>query len=154
MAKQFTINLDKPNYAIIRKDRAEQKGGGVCFILKDSLDFEQLLAPDNIEALIFKVKNYINSSRDMVVATYYNPPQATLDTQFIKELFNQHENVLLLGDLNCRSPLWKNYNSNGKKLEELLLANKLPKNVNTRLKKQTGKCSKKAQLNYYQPSTA
>ena len=61
-------------FNIVRCDRSERMGGGVCFYLKQSINHKTLLSYCNstCEVLIVKL-----SEHDVVLILIYRPPHAT-----------------------------------------------------------------------------
>jgi hypothetical protein len=64
----------------------------------------------------------VNGKHDLIVATYYNPPEEIVSQQLLNELLDLGEYVLLIGDLNAHNELWNSHrnNASGAKIEEIL----------------------------------
>ena len=110
-----------PNFSIVRKDRASDKHGGVCFLIQNEIPYETLQLNFPIEILGIKLKQISREQKDAVLITYYNPPDQVVDIEAIKFLLNE-PNTILVGDLNCHSKLWLSHSPNrsGRLIEELL----------------------------------
>ena len=95
-----------PGYEIVRRDRTIDKGGGVCFYVKQCINFivrEDLKITD-IENICIEIRK--PRSKPFIVATWYRPPNSLV------EIFSPFETLLgkldsldieyyILGDLNC-----------------------------------------------------
>ena len=92
-------------FNIVRCDRSERMGGGVCFYLKQSINHKTLLSYCNsiCEVLIVKL-----SEPDVVLVLIYRPPNATAAS--FNDIIQQTENtiraldsplpeVMMLGDI-------------------------------------------------------
>ena len=117
------VNLNIKNFKIFRKDR-DSRGGGVCILVRNHIDSQEINLASKEEAIAIRIKNGTKSKKDIIIATYYNKPSKTIDLETIEEIFDQEENVLLLGDLNGHSPLW---NSSTKDPTGTIIENTLEK---------------------------
>ena len=121
--------LNINGFDVVRKDRNRRAGGGVCLLIESSLTYTQVKVPsanlDNLEYVAIKLCNIINSKHDLIIATYYNPPQDVVSPQLVRELFALGEYVLLIGDLNAHHELWNSAqnNASGRIIEEILDGN-------------------------------
>ena len=99
--------LNFPNYQIFRRDRQTQ-GGGVCLLVHNSILCEQIIFPFSQieEILAIRIHGVTKDKQDIVVATYYNPPQATPNPAPLQHLLDAHHRVLIIGDLNAHHLLW------------------------------------------------
>ena len=89
-------------YNLIRKDR-NRNGGGVCFYVKQSIDFKERNDIGNgIESLWFSVKH---KNKLVMFGTIYRPPNSTTD--YYDNMFNEIQrakgicdHLIIMGDFN------------------------------------------------------
>ena len=100
-------NLTIPNYNIVRKDR-DSKGGGVLLLIHKSILFEEIQIQTNpeLEVAIIKLPKITSDQKDLILATYYNPPQEVVDLSLLDSISKLGSHVLIVGDLNAHSPHW------------------------------------------------
>jgi len=113
-------NININNYTIIRKDRTSN-GGGVAIIIKKQINYEQLDLLEEFDLELIAIKVTLNAHTFNFI-TLYLPPQAQLpSTSFFQKLASL-PNLILCGDLNCKSKEWysRKINTNGKQLEQIL----------------------------------
>ena len=70
------IKVDIPGHHLIRKDRSTGKGGGLAFLIKSDIKFEEsdLNIQYNISNIEYKAIVINNSkTKDLIVCTYYSP---------------------------------------------------------------------------------
>ncbi|KAK9882936.1 hypothetical protein WA026_023864 [Henosepilachna vigintioctopunctata] len=116
-------NLRIPGYYSLRCDRIG-RGGGICFLVKRSLQFCPLSfsivnTPDRFQYQAIKIGN-------MSVLHMYCPPDVNLSVTLLEHLLNSLTRPFIIcGDLNAQSPSWGSgtVNRNGSILEEFLLGN-------------------------------
>ena len=68
-----------PGYEIVRRDRTTDKGGGVCFYVKQCINFivrEDLKITD-IENICIEIRK--PRSKPFIVATWYRPPNSLVE---------------------------------------------------------------------------
>ena len=99
--------LNFRNFQIFRRDRLTQ-GGGVCLLIHNSILCEQLIFPFSQieEILAIRLHGVSKDKQDIVVATYYNPPQATFNPVPLQSFLDQHHRMLIVSDLNAHHLLW------------------------------------------------
>jgi len=111
------------NYIVIYKCRSKNgnKGGGIALLIKNDILFEEMDIFDklNIEIIAIKIKF---SNTELIVVSYYNPPEVKLCSEVWEELEKNSLSYLVCGDLNARSQILggQKTNKNGKVLEEIL----------------------------------
>ena len=95
------------NFQIFRLDR-KTHGGGVCLLVHNSILCELLNFPFSLteEILAVRLHGVTKDKQDIVVATYYNPPQTTFNPIPLQHLLDEHHRVLIVGDLNAHHLLW------------------------------------------------
>lgn len=113
-------HINIKNYNIIRKDR-NQHGGGVAIFIHDQIQFEQIAEFEeyNLELLAIKV-SIINFKFTFI--TFYLPPGSQLPNDKFFDQLSNTKNLILCGDLNCKSKTWfsKSRNQNGTLLDQII----------------------------------
>ena len=120
-----TISLSSPQYHIIRKDRSIRRGGGVCLLIRKSLNFEQLdLTSFPEEVVGLSITN--TSGNRWFFVSVYNEPKNTLTAKLFDHLNLLCGNLVIMGDFNSHHSLWfsKRNDGNGKFLCKLIKRNK------------------------------
>jgi len=86
-------------YSLIRKDRSNRKGGGVCFYIKNGISFEECAFPSLNISVEFKwIRVTYNSSRYFIACRYYPPnPRHTAD-DFIHQLQSDLDSIMCNSD--------------------------------------------------------
>ena len=99
-------NLFIEDYNVIRHDRANRRGGGVCLIVHKSIEYNRInpIEYQNTEHVTITVKSIQNDS--ITISSYYNPPDCKVNLDFLLFLQNLTANFILLGDLNAHHRLW------------------------------------------------
>ena len=112
------ININQ--YKIIRKDRTAN-GGGVAIIINEQIEHEQLNTLEEFDLELILIKVTINKNNFHFIS-FYLPPQAQLPNDTFFQKLESIPNLILCGDLNCKSKQWhsKKANANGKQLEKIL----------------------------------
>lgn len=113
---QITIN----NYNIIRKDRSSN-GGGVAIIIHEQIEYEQLETFEEFNLELIAIKVILNN-QNFTFITFYLPPQEQLPSIKFFQTLSALPNLILCGDLNCKSKQWysKSRNANGILLEQFI----------------------------------
>ena len=98
--------LDIPGYAIERKDRGRNKGGGLAFLIHRSIKYSTANDAINIndnftEAQAIRVNN-------LLIINIYIPPASSCSNDFKPTLTPvlPLQDALVLGDLNAHDELW------------------------------------------------
>ena len=75
-----------------------------------------------MEIVAVKLKQANKDRKDIVIVSYYNPPNLAVDNEVLKVLLNT-PSTIIVGDLNCHSKLWLSQSSNksGRLIEALML---------------------------------
>ena len=105
-----------PNFNIIRLDRQNKNGGGVCVIIRSTIDYNQIFPGDlaDEEAIILEFPTISIHHDRLIFASYYSPPNKTISKELTENIFKLSENVLLVGDLNAHHEDWLSSKSNQK----------------------------------------
>lgn len=117
------------NYSIIRNDRLENNGGGVCLIIHHSIchTIISVAGSIGIESVTVKLHDCIKGKHDLHITAFYNPPQININAAFLSTLLSLSEHSLVLGDLNAHHSAWHSTSTNnsGSTIYDLLSSNKL-----------------------------
>ena len=98
------------NFALIRSDRSTNKGGGVAFLVHDSVPFKIHASPDNItkDPHVEEISITINGEKspNLTIRNVYIPPASSCSTpgwspNLPSLSHNLPEPFLILGDFNC-----------------------------------------------------
>ena len=121
------IKVDIQRYHLIRKDRFTGKGGGVAFLIKSDIKFEELELniQNNINNIEYKAIVINNSNiKDLIVCTYYSPRGHTYK-ELLSNLRTLSDNIILLGNSNSRHTSLGSSTSNylGKKMVDIIRNN-------------------------------
>ena len=102
-----------PKYTLVQKDRQINKGGGVAFLIHESVYFKQdqtpiaLVNDPHLESLTITIQGKNDS---LQICNVYIPPTSSCQNQYepdIESLFvNTSDNALILGDFNAHNSLW------------------------------------------------
>ena len=104
-------------YNIVRKDRAEGRGGGVAKLIKAGINYRLIDAPPNSECVI--VELHCKTETLWVVNVYVAPGDEAVG--WIETVFSASRTVIT-GDMNGYSPAWrsKKTNQNGLMIEKMI----------------------------------
>lgn len=97
-------------YNIIRKDRQNGPGGGVCIFIRDYLNWQRRydLEKDDIETIVVEI--FINCSKSLLISVVYRPPDSSkylnrnfdvIFNDFITTAVSEDKEFILSGDINC-----------------------------------------------------
>ena len=105
--------LNTNDYTLVRKDRGKDKGGGIAFLVHESVPFEQIpesqtLANDpHLESLTISIKG---KDDNLQIRNIYLPPVSSCEQQYnppIEHIFNNlNTTSMILGDFNAHHELW------------------------------------------------
>lgn len=145
-------NFKLKNYDTLRKDRTEQRGGGLAICIQNGIQYIKVnlneLRNSKLEILAIKIsykRKWLN------VLLVYNPCN-NINKQELEHYIDQVDHPkLIIGDFNAHHPLWntkineKTTNTTGINLFNLINQNNLilltPKGQITRIDPKTGKGS-------------
>ena len=95
------------SYQVFRKDRTPPlTGGGVCFLVHESLEVEQIKLQTTEEAILIKLCRVLPKDVDLYILSYYCPPSKPLDLELLLTTASRFPNLIIVGDLNCRHQYW------------------------------------------------
>ena len=91
-------------YTVIRKDRGTNGGGGLIFLIDESIQFEtvpETIKDKHIEHLTIKINN-------ISIVNIYIPPASSCSAGYIPDLtpFLPQSDAMVVGDVNAHDPLW------------------------------------------------
>lgn len=96
-------------------------GGGVAFLIKDTLVYNELILPTEFEDEIIGITLRI-ANRPIAIFNYYNPPDQDLNKELLNHIDTKFKEYLIMGDLNAKLKAYNyNNNKNGRILENSLL---------------------------------
>lgn len=145
-------NFEIRDYIIERKDRTEQRGGGLAICIHNSMQYRKIKLNEKqnnkIETIAIKIsykKKWLN------ILLIYNPCN-NIEQQEIEHYTEQLQNPkLIIGDFNAHHPLWnpnnniRTANKTGINLYNFITQNNLmlitPPGLITRIDPKTGKGS-------------
>ena len=99
-------------YNLIRKDRPTGRGGGLAFLVHDSvrytdLDVTALIPPGDVTLELQGISAYINGSYIKIFNIYIPPSSASTHyAPNLKNILEVDDDALILGDLNAHSEAW------------------------------------------------
>ncbi|UYV70713.1 hypothetical protein LAZ67_8000346 [Cordylochernes scorpioides] len=92
-------------YKLIRKDRAQGRGGGGLLTLIKELKFEEIIIPPTNQTEIQGIKLYQETGEPILLFNIYHPPDKPgPELQQIIHLLT--DKTILLGDFNSKHPTW------------------------------------------------
>lgn len=117
LVKSKTFVID--GYHIVRKDR-NSRGGGVAILVKNNLNFVNITYPEFENSEILSIEIELSNQKFHFIS-YYLPPNEMFKESILLKI-NTLKNVIVCGDLNCKSQLWycNEKNKNGDLLEKAL----------------------------------
>ena len=97
-------------YNLIRRDRKNGPGGGVCIYIREDLKYQRRLDLENheLEALVIEI--FIKHSKSLLISVIYRPPDSSkylnknfqcVFNDFISTAMSENKEFILSGDLNC-----------------------------------------------------
>jgi len=95
------------NYDILRLDRINERGGGVCILINKKINYQTVSLNTNEEIQVVKIFDQLLCAGDFYIVNYYKSPRITeFDPLLLSKIADLGDNVLLLGDLNAHSSMW------------------------------------------------
>ena len=101
-----------PGYVLVRHDRDKNKGGGLAFLVRNTLSFntiDSINIPNtdkNTEALSISISGY---DKELILHNLYLPPHSTCDTGYAPPLNNiltNSNHTIIAGDINAHHEHW------------------------------------------------
>ena len=109
--KSSTLNTK--NYTLVRKDRGKNKGGGLAFLVHESVTFYQETTPPtlsndpHLESLTITIPGKDNK---LQIRNIYIPPYSSCQPQYTPPLNNIFDELndtsIVIGDFNAHNALW------------------------------------------------
>lgn len=115
----------RDNFTILRKDRGKNTGGGLAFILHNSVKYQTvtLPIPGNQDKFLEQQGIIIKSgSSQITLVNLYIPPPSSCEPGYkanIEHLLNL-ENSIILGDFNAHHDLWDHHLNNDQRGEDIV----------------------------------
>lgn len=113
------LNFKVPGYIIIRKDRKEGRGGGVCIGIKENIVFSEITIVSELEI----VGVQINVEDGVIsVMNMYNPCKDLDKEEIVNIIDHMRGGKIICGDFNSHNTLWgsKINDRNGRVIEEII----------------------------------
>ena len=105
--------LKTPNYTLVRKDRGTDKGGGLAFLVHESVKFQVDQTPpilENDKHLESQTILIPGKTDNLKIRNVYIPPVSSCTPQYTPPLSHLFDNLndtsYVLGDLNCHHEAW------------------------------------------------
>ena len=98
------IKVDIPGYHLVWKNRSTVRVGGVAFLIKSDINYNELGLSIQYNVYNIEYKAIImNTSKviDLIICTHYCP-RAHAYKELINNLKTQLGNIILLGDFNAK----------------------------------------------------
>ncbi|MCP3662402.1 MAG: hypothetical protein GY696_07890, partial [Gammaproteobacteria bacterium] len=102
-----------PGYTMLRKDRGSDKGGGLAFLIHESINFQTVPNPprlNNDPHIETDTINIPGKGNSLTIRNVYIPPQSSCVGQYtpaIEDLLDDlPETSLIIGDLNAHHTSW------------------------------------------------
>ncbi|KAI5727897.1 hypothetical protein M8J77_008348 [Diaphorina citri] len=114
---RLTVNsnlVSRDNYSILRKDRGKNTGGGLAFIIHNSVQYSSVTIPTPRQQDTFLEQQAIaikSGQTKITLVNIYIPPTSSCDAGYhanIEHLL-ELEDTILLGDFNAHHDLWDPY---------------------------------------------
>jgi len=91
-----------PNYNIERRDREDERKGGMAILIKKNISYTLLQPTDGLEEISISITL---QHQKIKIINIYNHPAHKIDLQIYRKLVKNH-NMILLGDFNAHSTLF------------------------------------------------
>lgn len=100
----------KGSFNIIRQDRAKNKGGGLAFIVHNTLPHRSISIPPSHpdphpeqQSIVIRAVN-----KDFTITNVYIPPNSSCASGYLASIAHllQTQDHIILGDFNAHHPLW------------------------------------------------
>ena len=107
-----------PKYTLVRKDRGTNKGGGLAFLVHETIPFQVIPTPANLkndphtEELSISIPG---QEQDHHIRNIYIPPVSSCTNGYIPPMdtvLNINESGLVVGDFNGHNKLWYSESNN------------------------------------------
>lgn len=124
-------HINVKNFICYRADRdAANTGGGVAILVHRRLGSDT--RPYNINKDEIKtIETVAVKINDVLIIAAYKNPQAELNIDDLKKLYNKHNKIIMAGDINAKHTAWGNKynNKTGKMLVKSKIANEFKFNI-------------------------
>ena len=109
---QETMISENDSYKIsfhnyeVKEFRRSGRGGGLAIGINKHLNFNFLEnTTTNKENELMKIEIITSSGKCITISNFYNKKSKNIDVDQIKNILNSPDNIII-GDLNCKHPLW------------------------------------------------
>ena len=121
---KYSINYKLDNYSIVRKDRFNGRGGGVCIFIKNNI-IHKVKENDLLNNIEYIHIEFFLNNKIFNLVNLYNPGRKINKDEY-NFLFTL-KNVIICGDFNSKNTIWGSdtIDLNGKILQELMDENNL-----------------------------
>ena len=113
-------------YNVIRRDRLDSTGGGVCILLRKSVHFSEITISENVEILAVDV--CVSQVKHRLIVVYRPPYSEPTDKLYAVKLINVLSSLSLVtwpvfigGDFNCPGISWDVFKAPADNIQDLLL---------------------------------
>jgi exonuclease III len=107
-----------PGYNIIRKDRIDNRKGGVAILTKQGINYRLIDTPPELECVSVEITS---KNESITIVSIYIPPNTIIEKESLLKLFGV-KNVIITGDMNGHSKLWGGSKTNhiGRLIEDII----------------------------------
>ena len=116
--------LQIPGYTLVANKRADRKGGGTAFYIKNSIPYK-IIDPFLADIEYSEIQIMLEDCRTPLrLISIYLPPNKKIDEEKLTNL-GLDRNTIMVGDFNAKSPIWGSSirDVRGKAIERCLLDN-------------------------------
>ncbi|KAI5731922.1 hypothetical protein M8J77_018439 [Diaphorina citri] len=95
-------------YTFVRQDRTQDEGGGIAFIIHNTLSYQPKALPNPGTPLEQQAITLYTSNSHITVVNMYIPPRSSCPSGYKADISHllELEDALILGDINAHHPLW------------------------------------------------
>ena len=101
-----------PGYVLVRKDRERDKGGGLAFLVRNSLSFEpkdSINIPNSDKNTEILSINITGHDKVLTLHNLYIPPHSTCDGDYtppLARILTNNNQTIIAGDINAHHEHW------------------------------------------------
>lgn len=95
-------SLNLPGYNLVRNDRPDDRGGGVCLYISDKLRYKIIFRSERYRVCESLFVEIFGNGASAVVGVVYLPSGCTdVFEELHADLFDNFSNIIIMGDFNC-----------------------------------------------------